>query len=224
MPYRNVLNFTTFFLIIVLTILIVIFFFPTQNKELIIILKELTSIITPIIGVMLFWRGVVQYEKDQRWKNAEFVAKEINEFKSDPVIKNVMLMLDWKIRDIKLSECESFSLEDDIYEELYLSLVPKTYEGEKDGFTKRQALIRDHFDIFFDYLEKFEAFIEVGLLDKKDFDPYLHYWLHLIGDKNNVRKPSKFYETIWQYIHFFRYKRVQKLMSRYGYSIKTNVK
>ena len=87
------------FLLIIVTIT-VIFYSPEKNKDLIILIKEVVSVITPIIGFFLFWRGSDQYEKEQKWKRSEFVAREIKEFRSDPTVQKVMMMLDWDIRDI----------------------------------------------------------------------------------------------------------------------------
>ena len=108
-------------------------------------------------------RRVEQYKKEKKWKKAEFVSKEIKEFKSDQAVKNVMLMLDWNEREINLSDDGTKKIFD-IDTELSKALEPKTYRNEKGGFTSEQALIRDYFDIFFDYLERFDSFIEVGLV------------------------------------------------------------
>jgi hypothetical protein len=196
----------------------VVFYFPEQNKDYIILIKEVVSVITPIIGFLLFWRGSDQYEKEQKWKRSEFAAKEIKEFRSDLAVQKVMMMLDWDIRDIQLSENIKFALDDNINSELCLSLRA-TREG---NFSPRQSLIRDYFDVFFDYLGRFEASIESGLLDKSDFEPYLKYWLNIIGNKNSNKKPPEFYQSTWKYIEYFDYKNVQNFMARYKYNIKPN--
>ncbi len=191
-----------------------------KHKYWITLIKEVASVVTPIIGFFLFWRGVNQYEKEQNWKKAEFFAKEIKEFKSDPMVKNTMLMLDWNRRKIELSSNESLF---DIDSELCKALEAKTYfnegDADEDGFSTQQSLIRDNFDVFFDYLEKFELFIEVELVKEKDFRPYLKYWIDLMGDKKSRRKPIEFYQILWEYIDFFRYEKLQCLMQRYGYNI-----
>jgi len=205
------------FLIIIIPI-IVIFYSPEKNKDLIILIKEVVSVITPVIGFVLFWRGSDQYEKEQNWKRSEFAAREMKEFRSDPTVQKVMMMLDWDIRDIQLSEDIKFGLDEKIDSELCLSLKA-TREGE---FTDRQALIRDYFDVFFDYLGRFEISIESRLLDKSDFEPYLKYWLNIIGNRNSHKRSPEFYKNIWEYIEYFDYKNVQSFMARYGYDIKPN--
>jgi hypothetical protein len=68
------------FLIIIIPIT-VIFYSPEKNKDLIILIKEVVSVITPVIGFVLFWRGSDQYEKEQKWKRSEFAAREMKEFR-----------------------------------------------------------------------------------------------------------------------------------------------
>ncbi len=205
------------FLIIIIPIT-VIFYSPEKNKDLIILIKEVVSVITPVIGFVLFWRGSDQYEKEQKWKRSEFAAREMKEFRSDPAVQKVMMMLDWDNRDIQLSEDVKFGLDVNIDSELCLSLRAT----RKGNFTDRQALIRDYFDVFFDYLGRFEASIESRLLDKSDYEPYLKYWLNIIGNKNSNKKSPEFYKNIWEYIEYFDYKNVQSFMARYKYDIKPN--
>jgi hypothetical protein len=126
-------------------------------------------------------------------------------------------MLDWNRREINLSQGVKIF---DIDVVLCKAFIPKTHKNEPQGFTIEETLIRDHFDTFFDYLERFESFIETGLVSKEDFYPYLNYWFNIIGNKQSGRKELEFYEILWKYIDFFGYTKVQKLMSRYGYNIK----
>lgn len=228
MSVKKYIYLTSFLLVLILAI----FCFPSpgfaiQNQKglLNLSVKEIVDIVVSSLGtsfaLFTLWRGVEQYRKEQKWKKAEFVAKEMKEFKSDPVVKKVMLMLDWNQRNIQLSDgSDNVETIFSIDSELCKALQSKTYLNEKGGFTHCQSLIRDHFDVFFDYLERFEVFIEVRLVTEEDFRPYLNYWLNLIGNRDSGRKSQDFYTILWEYIDFFGYEKVQKLMSRYGYCIK----
>src|SRR2546429_1260550 len=46
--------------------------------------------------------GYFQYRKADRWKRAEFLAKEMKGFFSDPDVRNVLMMIDWAERRINL--------------------------------------------------------------------------------------------------------------------------
>ncbi len=166
-------------------------------------IKDIVEIIVSVLGtgfgLFTLWRGIEQYRKDQKWKRAEFVVKEIKEFNSDPAVKKAMLMLDWNQRKIVLSEEEEISIEM-IDKVLCKALVSKTYKDEEGGFTREESLVRDTFDTFFDYLERFDSFIETGLVTKEEFSPYLSYWLNILGNKNSGRKDAEFYKCTKQYL------------------------
>lgn len=171
-------------------------------------------------GLAAFVAGFFRYVRAQQWKTAEFVAKEIKEFESRPANRMVMQMLDWSVREVELFPEEEkvderkVEVTDDILSDV---LVPHTVRAI---FSREEARIRDIFDRFLDDLERFEHFIQSGLVGPKDFHPYLIYWIEIIGDRHSGRKPLKFLQNIWSYIDFYGYSGVQKLFSRYGYDIR----
>lgn len=171
-------------------------------------------------GLIAFITGLIQYMKAQRWKRAEFVAKEIKEFESKQAIKVALKMLDWNVREYELYTNEKkldkqkISIDDS---KLISALVPHTYNGS--GFTDEEVYIRDIFDQLLDAFERFEHFIQSGLVGQEDFRPYLIYWIKIMGDMDSGRKPKQFYERLWSYIDFYEYYGVQKLFNRYSYDI-----
>ena len=173
------------------------------------------------MGIFAFSSGLWQYMKAQKWKRAEFVANSINEFDSQEEIQNAKLMLDWNSRVIVLHcigfpDGLEFEFDDDL---LCKALKPHT---EISGFSDNEVAVRDTFDRFFDYLEKFDHFIESGLVNAIEFKPYLRYWLNLIGNENSGRKRPIVIKAIWKYIDYYGYTGVQKLFCRYGYDIHPN--
>ncbi|HEY6390619.1 MAG TPA: hypothetical protein VIX89_05050 [Bryobacteraceae bacterium] len=48
-------------------------------------------------------------------------------------------------------------------------------------FTPIEAAIRDHFDVFLDYLSHFENFVQAGLVRPKEIRPYLKYWTNALA-------------------------------------------
>lgn len=46
--------------------------------------------------------GLMQYRKGEHWKRTEFLATQMKEFFADPVIQNVLTMVDWGPRRIDL--------------------------------------------------------------------------------------------------------------------------
>lgn len=176
------------------------------------------TLVGVISSLSAFLAGLLQYIKAQKWKRAEFVAKEIKEFESNHTIQIAMQMLDWNARKFKLfQEEESDEREVVVNDDILCSaLVP---HDETTKFTRVQLCIRDIFDHFLDALVRFEHFIQSDLVNHKEFRPYLIYWIEIMGNKDSKRKPSIFYERLWGYIVFYKYSHVQKLFSRYGYDI-----
>jgi hypothetical protein len=178
-------------------------------------LSDVLSILGSGLGLVTLGIGVYQYSAAQKWKRAEFVASQIKEFESDKDIKNVLLMLDWNSRKIQFSDEECIQVTDEL---LSSALVPHTWNNNS-SFSDAEALIRDSFDKFLNKLDRFEAFIEAGLVTKEDVQPYLNYWLNILGNAESERKPLIFYKNLWSYIDYYQYSKTQKLLSRYGYSI-----
>jgi hypothetical protein len=53
-------------------------------------------------AIMAFSLAIMQYKKGERWKRMEFIAREIKEFESDPMVQNALLMIDWGRRRVNL--------------------------------------------------------------------------------------------------------------------------
>ena len=173
-----------------------------------------------IAGLIAFLTGLVQYVKGQKWKRAEFVAKEIKEFESDPKNDIAMQMLDWNSREYELfpDEKDPDNRKIDVEDSTLCSaLVPHT--KKPSGFKPVEVCIRDIFDQFLDAFERFEHFIQSGLVNPDEFKPYLIYWIEIMGDNKSKRKPPEFYKSLWSYIDFYSFTGVQKLFSRYGFDI-----
>jgi hypothetical protein len=191
-------------------------------------------------GILAFTAGLLQYMRAQKWKRAEFIAKEFKEFKSFPAVSNAMLMLDWNSRDFIIHKPNDYGLDNqtntgvnskendteinDIvlanalvhHNQKHLSFSP---ERRITGFTTKEAFVRDTFDAFFEGLQIFEQFIQSGLISAAEFKPYLIYWIEIIANDNNISKPEWCRKNIWHYIDAYDYKSVQRLCFRYGYDI-----
>jgi hypothetical protein len=54
-------------------------------------------------AISAFSLAIVQYRKSAKWKRMEFIANEVKEFESDPVVQNALLLIDWGKRRINLN-------------------------------------------------------------------------------------------------------------------------
>jgi hypothetical protein len=187
-----------------------------SNQNFLDTLDFLLKIIGGAGGLTLFIIGFKRYVKEQTWKKNEFVANEIKDFQNDKMVRNTMYMLDWGKRFIELFP------DNPVYEQrfvkvtrntLKLALQPHPIKGK---FSRIEVAIRDNFDVFFGYFEKYNQFIEAGLISKKELEPYLRYWIKTISDdiEPNVKN------TIHHYINEYGYIGVQKLFEEYGKNIR----
>jgi hypothetical protein len=189
-------------------------------------LRDWIGLATIVAAFIAFMAGLVQYRKTQRWKRSEFVAKEVKDFKSDPAVHNALLMLDWNERYVELFPQEQDParrkalITDALLGHALAPLPDKSAARLHEEFKTEEIAIRAAFDQLFDALERFEYFIQAGLVSRREFDPYLRYWVELIGDRKAGRKPPEVVDSLWSYVDSYSYSGVQKLLRRYGYDIR----
>jgi hypothetical protein len=188
--------------------------------------REWVALGTAAAAFVAFLGGLIQYRHAQRWKRYEFVAKEIKDFKADPAVHNALLMLDWNERYIELFPDEpdparrKALVTDALLAHALTPLADKSAARLHEEFKNEEIAIRAAFDRLFDALERFEYFIQAGLVQRSEFDPYLRYWIDLIGHREGTRKPPEVLDNLWAYVDSYSYSGVQKLLRRYGYNIR----
>lgn len=156
-----------------------------------------------------FWRGQV-------WQRKEFIVAQYNAFKTDPAVTLATTMLDWQDRKLPIiPEAESRFTQDMLLTALITDQVP--FEVR---FTREEAIIRDTFSIFLDWLEQFDEFIHADALSLSDIRPYIGYWIDLIGDSRNKRLAPHGRQQIWRFIDDYNYRGVQHSCLAFGYDIK----
>jgi len=194
-------------------------------------------------GVALVF-GFWQYRKADKWKRAEFLATEMKEFFDDGDIKNALIMIDWAPRRINLFSLESQNSKDypKVTRQLQVTALrphkllalnldfdSKTDVAEaepasgnkKSYFSPEEARIRDIYDRFLDYLERFSSYLQSGLVSKKELDPYLRYWIDDIAAYTADPEEAGWTCAILAYIEFYHFESVQYLFHEYGYDITT---
>jgi hypothetical protein len=181
--------------------------------------EKLIKGLTVIVALAGLFKAVIEYTKAQKWKKAEFLAKEIKEFFADKNVQRALLMLDWNIIHIKLFEGEienktKFEFKD-VMIESSLRHHTETY------FTPEESIIRQTFDDFLFKLGMFQNYIDSKLISKKDIEPYLGYWINLIGDLSLNRKQEQHFKQLWRFINYYEYRPIIKLFKSFNYDIIT---
>jgi len=184
----------------------------------------------------------VQYRKADQWKRAEFLAKEMKDFFDDPDVKNVVLMIDWASRRVNLLQIDDKNPNQYpmVTRKLQVSaLRPHTLltsDGGSDSqgdnkseysasvdwmskFSTEEAKIRDSYDRFLDYLERFASYLQSKLVSVRELDPYLRYWIEDIASYTENPDDAVWTCALMTYIEFYGFSKVQDLFQRYGHNI-----
>lgn len=201
---------------------------------------KLAEIIVLALGsggtVALLVIGLRQYKRTDLWKRSEFVAKEVEAFQKDPAVRNAFAMLDWHSRYINLFLKNEPERQDLVFvnrELLWKALLPypikyknKKYIvpdkngddeiAERSAFRLKEVAIRDTFDVFLGYLQRFSHFIVAGLVTPEEIGIYLKYWVEAIG---SGEEPGDIWRLVLlAYINFYEFD-VQALFEGLGYYI-----
>lgn len=198
------------------------------DKDFLNTLDFLLKLIGGAGALLLFFIGIKRYIIEQTWKRNEFVANEIKVFTSDSMVRNAMYILDWGSRYIQLfPDKENYN---DRFVKVDRQILKKALqyhdlrikEDGKERFTTTEVAIRDTFDHFLSYFERFNQFIEAGLLTKKELQPYLIYWINSIS--NDMEEDAR--NVIYHYIKSYGFSGTQKLFSQFDKDIipKTDIK
>jgi hypothetical protein len=155
----------------------------------------------------------LQNQKNQDWKRAEFIASKIKEFYRDPIVVKVIQMIDYTDRryDIGAKKSglpcltritHSQADADKLHEPSVAAL--ETALRTAEGYTDEEATIRDYFDTFLYYVERFERFLKLKLIDPDEIFPYLRYYVHIFNGKLDHVDPGmlRSFRTYLKDFHF----------------------
>src|SRR5262249_54965764 len=91
--------------------------------------------------------------------------------------------------------------------------------GLKTDFLPEESRIRDSYDRFLDFLERFGTYVQSGLIAIRELDPYLRYWIDDIAAYTKNLDDAAWTCAFFAYIEFYRYEGVRFLFLAYGYDI-----
>jgi hypothetical protein len=164
------------------------------------------------IATATFAIGLYQYIKAQHWKRCEFVAKEIKDFENNPLVRRAMFMLDF--REGQFTPEKTFSTEGVAirFDTQMLTKAVISHELRPEyQLTPEEIQVRLAFCDFFEGLERFNYFLDMNLVSKKNLEAYLPYWIARFSDPDENRKGKTFIYSIWTFIDTYEYTGVRKL-------------
>ncbi|MFZ4509269.1 MAG: hypothetical protein ACOYON_16395 [Fimbriimonas sp.] len=162
-------------------------------------IKDWVSIFLGVIGGSL---ALIQYHKAQKWKRAEFVAEQMKLFDADPNVIAVKRILDyWKTAVTLHADGEQkLAL---VGTEEFVRAIRVLTETESNP-TGEDLAVREAFDKFSEWLDRFAAYIESGLITRSDLAPYLSYYWNTL----KMSGPQKRDQAILNFLSSYGYKRV----------------
>lgn len=132
-------------------------------------LKSFLELLGKFGAFVLFLIAVLKYWQSQKWKKSEFLAKEMKEFYSDPLVKKALRLVDWDSLTFNLIEGQD---EVTVTRQMQvMALRPHALLANSDSgmasssgdsesllrwFNKPEVAIRDSYDAFLDGLARFE--------------------------------------------------------------------
>jgi hypothetical protein len=138
---------------------------------------DVLNVLVLLGAAVAFAVGLMQYRRAQHWKRVEWVAQEMKSLFGDPVVQAALLMFDWGSRRIPLYPDRQ--AESERYVRLTNEAVADALllnEDRPNGFSDLEADIRAAFDRALDGFERFNSYVETGLVKLDDLRPYLKYW------------------------------------------------
>lgn len=160
-------------------------------------------------AVVAYVVGLKQYRKSQSWQKATFLATIINEFEANPRILAVKCMLDWDDGKIQLEPNVWFDFEN----ETFCSALRAPTTGEEVSFSATEDGIRDDLDVFFDFFEKVESYVSIGLLRFKDLN-YFYYWFEALRSMDTW-KNIECKRALDHFLHTYQFFGVERLLAQY---------
>lgn len=172
----------------------------------------------------VFGAGLIQYRHAQSWKRMEFVAQQVEKFRADAMVRRVLMMLDYGERRIDLGlplEANLRSGEPKPPRITYKVTAEalRSHRGNQRGFSPLEAVIRDQFDTFLDYLCHFEHFITSGLIKSRDLHPYLEYWACALAGEDEL--DEELLTRFWLFVDTYGYGKARQLICRFNPQLAT---
>jgi hypothetical protein len=178
-------------------------------------------VVLAISGAIVTWQTFLRSE---RWKEAEFLAREMKEFFDDQRIQKALVMVDWGLRPIQLlgnADADGgFVIVDRMLQvqalRPHVLLLRGSDEIGRGRFTPAEAAIRDHYDALLSGLERFGNYLRTKLIRVETMEPYIGYWVDDIHSDAENAADAAWTAALLTYIDYYRFRGVQDLFTAFG--------
>ena len=180
-------------------------------------LQDGVAVVSAAIGIGGLLFGLRQYSAAEKWKRSEFAAKHLEELSGDARLQLCCKMLDWSIRRVPVpEEYRALTPEQTFVHDWRILAEAMAPESPASRFEWQHTLYRDLFDHFFEYLERIEHYLSIGLFSVGDVSS-LRYWLAELADPRFLDGPDKL--VFFAFLRRYEYDGVLALMRTFGIGV-----
>lgn len=169
-----------------------------------------------IIAAFGFYKAYIEFRDAQKWKKAEFLAKEAKEFFTDKNVVRALKFLDYReheipVLDAEISKYKTIKFNQDIL------LRAWSVDRPIAEFSQEELIIRNITDDFFTKLSYFNTYLDTKLINLEDLRPYFIYWINILGNSKSGKRSKTVMRQLWIYIDYFEYSSIRELVNKFGF-------
>jgi hypothetical protein len=170
---------------------------------------DLLKMIATLVAAFVALR---QYLRAQAWKRMEFVAREVERFRTSAAVGRVLIMLTWEGGTIDLGWRDAASQSTTVTQDLVVRAL-ELPNGLRSERTEMEALVRHQFEQFIEFLEHFETVIEAGLVKPGDLGPYIEKLTSDLSGNGHVQR--FLLEAFWSFVDSYGNEKARRLVCRF---------
>jgi hypothetical protein len=151
------------------------------------LIQVLTWLVAAIGGLIAAFKAIAEMrqgnkdrEEQFRWRQAEMAQTILDRTWNDELAKSALKMLDWS--GLKYERKGGFTGHI-THEEMWRAL-----RVQNTTFTDDEQFVRDCFDKLFDDFGNIQHYLNIGLINWKDVEARLNYYVILLAERKKVYK------------------------------------
>lgn len=178
-----------------------------ETKKKTSIMKGLIEYAGMIVAVGTLAIGLLQYKKAQDWQRSEFASQQLEKLSHDPMLSLATKTLEWKNRVFLMPDQYKLVYNSNTFSHKSSNLAKALIPGTEDRKLENEsdAIYPDIFDNFFDYLERIDHYLNIGLFTMDDIKS-ICYWVDLVEHPKHFKSSVfKKYLTAYGYTGVFNF-------------------
>ncbi|MEP6900079.1 MAG: hypothetical protein ABI870_16255 [Rhodanobacter sp.] len=162
------------------------------------------GLLAAFMGIAEFRRANRQRHEDLRWKQAEMAKQCLDQVRADPLAHAAMKMLDWAGLAYGLLDGGKTDAIGDVERRTALRVTDTVFDSRSD-----EGFIRDAYDALFEWLERLEQFVRIGLITFDDVEPFFNYYIGRMSSPGD-------YPVFKAFLDSYGYKLAASFLARFA--------